>query len=90
MQMKTFMKYLRGSVPDDPYGRGPFVTQTSIPCLLWQLRSIVGVNGLPLRLQCWKLGGRSSSFAGPPGLERNDDNQFVGIIDLVFDDFLSY
>ena len=88
--MKTFMKYLRGSVPDDPYGRGPFVTQTSIPCLLWQLRSIVGVNGLPLRLQCWKLGGRSSSFAGPPGLERNDNNQFLDIIDLFFDDFLCY
>ena len=88
--MKTSLKYLRGSVPDDPYGRGPFVTQTSIPCLLWQLRSIVGVNGLPLRLQCWKLGGRSSSFAGPPGLERNDNNQVLDIIYLVFDNLLSY
>ena len=58
---------LRGSVPDDPNGRGPLVTQTSIPCVLWMLRSIVGVNGLPLRLQCWKLGGRSSTFA-PAGL----------------------
>ena len=82
--METFLKNLRGSVPDDPYGRGPFVVQTSIPCLLWQLRSIVGVNGLPLRLQCWKLGGRSSSFAGPPGLYKDDNIQFLDIIYHVF------
>ena len=62
--------YLRGSVPDlDPYGRGPFVVQTSIPCVLWILRSMVGVNGLPLRLQCWKLGGSSALSAGSPGLK---------------------
>ena len=65
----NIIHYLRVSVPDFPNGVGPLVVQTSIPWVLWMLRSIVGVNGRPFRLQCWKFGGRSALSPGPPGLK---------------------
>ena len=69
IRVTNIIYYLRVSVPDFPNGVGPLVVQTSIPWVLWMLKSIVGVNGRPFRLQCWKFGGRSALSPGPPGLE---------------------
>ena len=43
-----------------PYGFGPLLAHTLIPCTLWQLKSNDGVKGLPLRLQASKPGGKST------------------------------
>ena len=53
---------LRGSVLDFPvacHPLGAWLAQTSMPRLLWQLVSKVGVKGRPFRLQGLKLGGSS-------------------------------